>query len=152
MKRILLMLCLALFVISCAPEQPEITEESFQSGLMALSTKDVKLDAGQTFDFFIGLENKFETNATFSIEIECVSKNCDNNVVVQAFPSVRMLPGKKAAFPAAVLALETAKKADYEFGIIIKQNNTEYASGNIKVEVVKSLEEVAKEAVSLNNK
>jgi len=148
----LLFIVLASFLLllaSCAKqEQKPITEESFEAGLLALSSEDIKLDAGQASDFFIGLENQLQSNATFSIQIDCISGNCENNVVVQSFPTVGLAAGKKAAFPARVIALDIAAKGSYEFNVVVSSSGSEYASGKIKVEVVKSLQEVGKEELS----
>ncbi|MBW3017175.1 hypothetical protein KY316_02285 [Candidatus Woesearchaeota archaeon] len=147
MKKYIVLLAL-LLLPACAVEEQKITEDSFSSGLVVLSAAELDIDAGQTADFFIGLENSFDSEVSFSIDIECVSQNCENNVVVQAFPSVRLAANKKAAFPARIVALDTAEKADYEFTIKVSAQGSEYGSQSLKVVVKKNIEELAEEALA----
>jgi hypothetical protein len=142
---IYIMLLVFLILVSGCVSDPISSNDLDQKNLV-LSSKLLTLELGQEKDFFMGINNKDTNSRKFDIFISC--KNCEDNVVVQFFPSIEIDAGSKGAFPILLKTSESAKEGNYKFYISVNHKDNLIAEESFSVQVIDSVK--IKKATLLN--
>jgi hypothetical protein len=142
---LILMFVVVLFLTGCG--QKSITSEELEGKIVVLSEHEFVLEPLQSQDFFLGLKNELQTNATFYVSAVCRTNNCDNNIVVQTFPVLTVGAGKKAAFPISLNIPEQSQKGSYTIKIDVTLNKETYGSDEFTVEVPRTIDEIKQNAL-----
>ncbi|MBW2986953.1 hypothetical protein KY336_00235 [Candidatus Woesearchaeota archaeon] len=124
-----------------------IAVEEFETKDVVLSKNVIELDRQQHEDFYLGIVNKDEEKKDFSLVINCMTGNCDENLVLQAFPTIGIEGGKKGAFPLRIQALAEARKGEYQYELSVMKDDITYGTEILSVVVTGAVEEMKKEII-----
>ena len=144
MFALILISLFTLLLYGCAEK---IKVEEFETRDVVLSEKVIEIDRQQSEDFYLGIMNKYEDKKEFSLVINCLSGNCDESLVLQAFPTIGIEGGKKGAFPMRIQALVNADKGEYQYEFSVMKEDKVYGKEVLSVVVTGAVEEIKREIV-----
>jgi len=133
-----LILVITLFLVTSCQE--EIDTEQLEDEEFILNKNTFDLEKGQRTEFLIGINNKESDEMKFDFFVQCVKGNCEDNIVIQFFPNVKVKSNSKIALPLSIEVMNDADEGDYEYKLIVKkerdaENNEIFGEDTIKVNV-----------------
>ncbi|MBD3259020.1 hypothetical protein GF371_00130 [Candidatus Woesearchaeota archaeon] len=150
-RRMLLLAIFTSFVLIISGCGERIETEELEEKNIVLSRNLIELDRLQNEDFYLGIKNNYEKEQEFSLVIKCLTDNCENNLVLQTFPSIGIEANKNGAFPMRINALEDAQKSEYQYEFDVMKNDELYGQERLTVVVTGAVEEMKKELVQRIN-
>lgn len=141
MRKTLLIACLilaAVLFVSCAGD---ITKHKLQGRTILLSTPRLELDPLQSQDIYLGINNVYDRDEKFRIDIECTVVDCNEYILAQTFPHIGISAGEMGAFPIRVIAQEDALPGLYPFQLTVMHDDSLYGKAKLTVKITEELEE-----------